>query len=226
MAAQAQVILLTGPSGAGKSRLAHRLHTAYGWPIVRLDDFYRDGDEPKLPQVSLGGEPITDWDHPGSWNAADAIAALAALVTVGEAEVPRYDIAQSRRVGTHHVLLGDATIVIAEGIFAAEIAPDLRELGLLSRAFCVTHGRWGNAALRLVRDLKEHRKSPVILLRRGLSLFRREPVIVDRARGLGAACLPPRRIETEIARALGASLSPAPDTFGPLSDSAPDRGPR
>ena len=62
MAAQAQVILLTGPSGAGKSRLAHRLQTAYGWPIVRLDDFYRDGDEPELPQVALGGEPITDWD--------------------------------------------------------------------------------------------------------------------------------------------------------------------
>ncbi|MFZ1374029.1 MAG: ATP-binding protein, partial [Nostocoides sp.] len=48
--AHARIVLLAGPSGAGKSRLAGRLHTAYGWPIVNLDDFYKDTDAPGLPQ--------------------------------------------------------------------------------------------------------------------------------------------------------------------------------
>ena len=39
-----------GPSGAGKSRLAARLQGAHGWPIVRLDDFYRDEDDPAMPR--------------------------------------------------------------------------------------------------------------------------------------------------------------------------------
>jgi len=38
----AQVILLTGPSGSGKTSLLRRV----GAHRLRLDDFYRDGDEP------------------------------------------------------------------------------------------------------------------------------------------------------------------------------------
>lgn len=34
-----RVVLLAGPSGAGKSRLAE----VVGLPVVRLDDFYREG---------------------------------------------------------------------------------------------------------------------------------------------------------------------------------------
>lgn len=71
---RARVVVLAGPSGAGKSRLAERLHHAHGWPIVRLDDFYRDLDDtndPPMPrQVGLG---IIDWDHPDSWNCASKI---------------------------------------------------------------------------------------------------------------------------------------------------------
>lgn len=37
----AQIIILAGPSGAGKSRLAERI----GRPVLRLDDFYKDGTD-------------------------------------------------------------------------------------------------------------------------------------------------------------------------------------
>ena len=56
------MIVLAGPSGWGKSHLADRL----GLPILRLDDFYKDGDDPTLPRLDLaGGEPIVDWDDAG-----------------------------------------------------------------------------------------------------------------------------------------------------------------
>jgi len=32
--------------------------------VVRLDDFYRDGDDPALPTRDLGGTTIVDWDDP------------------------------------------------------------------------------------------------------------------------------------------------------------------
>ena len=68
--ATARVVVLAGPSGAGKSRLAARLSGAHGWPIVRLDDFYRDEDDPPMPRSAELG--IIDWDHPDSWNRAAA----------------------------------------------------------------------------------------------------------------------------------------------------------
>lgn len=215
-AGRARVIVLTGPSGAGKSRLAGALHTAYGWPVVRLDDFYRDGDDSGLPRVILGAAELPDWDDPRSWNATAAVDALEALVDNGSAQVPTYDIAQSRAVG-HTVLTAlPGTFLVAEGIFAAEIVPALRERGLLGGAYCITHGRTRNAVLRFVRDLREGRKPPLVLLRRGLELWRREPAIIDRALSLGASCGSPRSVHQVIRARLIASGS----TAGP-----PDRGP-
>ena len=58
---RARVVVLAGPSGTGKSRLAARLCATHGWPVVRLDDFYRDVDDPKVPVLASG---LTDWDDP------------------------------------------------------------------------------------------------------------------------------------------------------------------
>ena len=81
-----RVVVLAGPSGSGKTRLAQRLHAEHGWPVVRLDDFYRDVDDPALPRdESLG---IVDWDHPDSWNAPAAVAALVDLVESGRTTAP------------------------------------------------------------------------------------------------------------------------------------------
>ena len=215
-AGRARVVVLTGPSGAGKSRLAGALHTAYGWPIVRLDDFYRDGDDPGLPLVTLGAAQLPDWDDPRSWNATAAVDALEALVDTGSARVPTYDIAQSRAVGHTELTAAPDALLVAEGIFAAEIVPALRERGLLAGAYCITHGRTRNAVLRFVRDLREGRKPPLVLLRRGLELWRREPAIIDRAVALGASCGSPKSVH----EAIRARLIASGPTAGP-----PDRGP-
>lgn len=203
----ARVVVLAGPSGAGKSRLAARLHAAYGWPVVRLDDFYRDGDDPQLPTRDLGGTTIVDWDDPASWDAGAACAALRTLVATGSVEVPAYDIARSAAVGTARVEAPAGSLVVAEGIFAAEIVGALHEAGLLHSAWCVRHPRWVTFVRRLVRDLAERRKPPLVLLRRGLALTTVEPLLVARMERQGATCATPgeveQRLRTTVSEGLG-----------------------
>jgi len=181
---RARVVVLAGPSGAGKSRLAGRLHAAHGWPIMHLDDFYRDEDDPAMPRSEELG--IVDWDHPDSWNRQAALDALSTLVATGEVRTPVYDISLSRAVDTTTVRADPHDLVLAEGIFAAEIIADLRERGLLAGAYCVHHHRVVTFVWRLLRDLSEHRKPPWTLVRRGLALMRDEPRVVARQESLGA----------------------------------------
>lgn len=203
--ATARVVVLAGPSGAGKSRLAARLSGAHGWPIVRLDDFYRDEDDPQMPRSAELG--IVDWDHPDSWNRAAALEALSLLVAEGSVETPVYDISASRAVDTAVLRARPDDLILAEGIFAAEIIPDLRELGLLAGAFCVHHHRWVTFARRLLRDLSERRKPPLTLLRRGLALVRDEPGLVRRQEALGAEPARAAHLEERLS-ALAATASP------------------
>ena len=115
---QSRVIVLAGPSGAGKSRLAERL----GMPVLRLDDFYKDGADPTLPRITEGPNAgIVDWDHPDSWLPDDAVRTLEELCREGRAEVPVYDIAQDGRCGWQVLDLGGAPLFVAEGIFAQEV---------------------------------------------------------------------------------------------------------
>jgi uridine kinase len=179
-----RVVVLAGPSGSGKSHLASRLHAAHGWPIFRLDDFYRDEDDPSMPRSEDLG--IIDWDHPDSWDADRAVASLCELVDTGRTDTPVYDISTSRAVGHHEVAAGPGDLVIAEGIFAAEVVDRLRECGVLHSAWCVHHRPAVTFVRRLARDLKERRKPPVTLVRRGLALMRAEPEIVRRQTELGA----------------------------------------
>jgi len=183
---RARVIVLAGPSGAGKSRLAGRLAKAFGWPTLRLDDFYRDGDEPGLPEIAEGANAgLVDWDHPGTWNHEDAFAALRELCATGAAAVPIYSISQSRRTGTQRLDLGGATRFCAEGIFATEIVEECRRAGILAEAYCITQHPLVTFWRRLTRDLREHRKPPLVLLRRGLALARAQRQIVRRAVEVG-----------------------------------------
>lgn len=188
-----RVVVLAGPSGSGKSRLAERLRRRHGWPIVRLDDFYHDLDHPDLPRSEDLG--IVDWDHPDSWDRHTAVAALARLCETGSAEMPVYDISVSRAVGRQRVTSRPDDLVLAEGIFAAEAIPALREAGLLHSAWCIRHHRVHTFGLRLARDLAERRKPPLTLVRRGLLLTRDEPRIVARHLSLGARAATPTQAE-------------------------------
>ena len=152
------VVILAGPSGSGKSHLGARL----GWTVLRLDDFYRDADEPGLPRSSLG---IVDWDDPRSWNASAAVDAIQALCNEGVAEVPMYHISGSARTGTH-TLRRTGTCFIAEGLFAPAIVDACREAGMLDAAICLR-------------------------LRRGWRLMKDEPRIVAEAIAQGCEPMSP-----------------------------------
>ncbi|HET7303155.1 MAG TPA: AAA family ATPase, partial [Segeticoccus sp.] len=187
-----KIVVLCGPSGAGKSRLAGRLSRRHGWPIVRLDDFYREVGDPDLPMLDLG---IPDWDDARSWDCPAAVAALAELAHTGRVEVPDYDIATSRRVGCQPVAARAGSWVVAEGIFAAHVIADLRERDLLAAACCVRNRPWLTFVRRLLRDLRERRKPPLVLWRRGLRLRRAERDIVAAQEALGATALTGREAE-------------------------------
>jgi uridine kinase len=176
-------VLLCGPSGSGKSLLAARS----GLPVLRLDDFYKEGDDPTLPLVA--GSSDIDWDHPDSWDAETAVAAIVELCRTGRTKVPVYDIALSARTGQDAVDVGRTPLFIAEGVFAAEIVDHCRELGVLADALCLSRGPVRTFRRRFLRDLKEGRKSVPFLLRRGWRLMRQERSIVARQTALGAhAC--------------------------------------
>ncbi|MDT0213465.1 AAA family ATPase [Rothia sp. ARF10] len=196
---RARVVVLAGPSGAGKSRLAERLHAAHGWPIVRLDDFYRDEDDPSMPRSEELG--IIDWDHPDSWNEAAAVASLCELVDTGATRTPVYDLSRSRAVDTTTVAVREGDLVLAEGIFAAEVVDELRAAGVLHSAWCIHHRPFVAFVRRLARDLKERRKPPLVLLRRGLALMRAEPDVVRRQVALGAESARAKDVEARLSHA-------------------------
>ncbi|MEV6549393.1 uridine kinase [Streptomyces sp. NPDC051597] len=175
-----RVVLLTGPSGSGKSSLAART----GLPVLRLDDFYKEADDPTLPRVP--GSLDIDWDSPASWDADAAVAAVVELCRTGRTAVPEYDIATSSRTGTTLFATDGAPLFVAEGIFAADIVTRLREHGVLADALCLRGRPSTTFRRRLLRDLKEGRKSVPMLLRRGWRLMRAERGIVARQAALGA----------------------------------------
>lgn len=198
---RAQVILLAGPSGAGKSRLAERS----GLPVLRLDDFYRNGDDPALPRITRGPNAgLVDWDDPCSWLRDDALKALHALCENGTAQVPVYDISRDGRTGWQRLDLGEHRVFVAEGIFAQEVVAGCRARGHLAAAYCITQQPILTFWRRLTRDLRERRKPPLVLVRRGLALMRQQPHVVLDAVAKGCTVARPHEAYAAIRRLLAA----------------------
>ncbi|GAA2705995.1 uridine kinase [Micromonospora olivasterospora] len=144
------VVLLAGPSGSGKSYLAQRT----GLPVLCLDDFYKDGDDPSLPRR----DGMVDWDSPQSWDAETAVESIARLARDGKAEVPVYAIGADRRVTTRPFDVAGSPLFVAEGIFAAEIVEECRRRGVLAGAYALRRPRHATFLRRLARDLAEQRR--------------------------------------------------------------------
>lgn len=196
-----QLVFVAGPSGSGKSRLVLRS----GLPQVRLDDFYHDHDYPGLPQT-LG---IPDWDDVATWNGAAAIEALAELLATSRTHTPDYSIPQSRKIGDKELVIpDDAPLVLAEGIFAIEALPLARRAGLNASGIYLDRPGALVAWYRLRRDLKQKRKPPWVLVRRGAALWRAQGDLKRRALGNG---FEPLSYPDAEARLTGlASATPAP----------------
>ena len=91
---RARVIVLAGPSGAGKSRLAERLRL----PVLRLDDFYKNGGDPTLPRIAAGANAgLVDWVQLADGKALSEFD-LKALGCQGVSELEG---------GVWHLLIGD-----------------------------------------------------------------------------------------------------------------------
>lgn len=195
-----RVLVLAGPSGAGKSRLAKLLQEEHGWPVVELDDFYRDVGDPSLPMSTLG---LPDWDDVRAWNQDTAVAALDRLCTGQSVDIPVYDISVSKAVDSQRLDAGAHSIIVAEGIFAAHIIADLEKAGLLAGAWCVCSGPWVTFWRRFSRDTREHRKPISTLWRRGHRLRRAQPAIVADQEALGAVQMDSKQAMRD-ARALAA----------------------
>ncbi|WP_371535783.1 MULTISPECIES: uridine kinase family protein [unclassified Streptomyces] len=199
-----RVVLLAGPSGSGKSSLAARSRL----PVLRLDDFYKEAGDPTLPQVP--GSPDIDWDSPLSWDADAAVAAIQELCRTGRTTVPVYDISASARVDREALDIGPAPLFIAEGIFAADIVRRCEEAGVLADALCLRGRPSTTFRRRLMRDLREGRKSVPFLLRRGWRLMRAERGIVARQSGLGAHPCDKQEALVRLAAAGAPAGSPGP----------------
>ena len=180
-----RVVVLAGPSGAGKSRLAARLQQAHGWPIVRLDDFYRDEDDPAMPRSEELG--IIDWDHPDSWNREAALDALGRLVRDGAGRDPRLRASPPTVPSTGPWSRpGPATSSSPRASSPPRSSPTCTSSDCSPAPSASTTSRWVTFARRLARDLAERRKPPLTLVRRGLALAREEPSVIRRQEALGA----------------------------------------
>jgi len=69
---------------------------------------------------------------------------------------------------------------------------------LLAAAYCVTQHPIVTFWRRLTRDLREHRKPPLVLLRRGVALLRDQRRVVAHAEALGCRVATPEEAYRQV----------------------------
>ena len=123
--------------------------------------------------------------------------------------MPVYDIAQDGRCGSQVLDLDGSRLFLAEGIFAQEVVPQARERGQLAAAYCVRQHPVVTFWRRLTRDLREHRKPPLVLLRRGLALLRDQRRVVAHAVELGCEPVSPEEAYAAVSALVSRSAADA-----------------
>jgi uridine kinase len=113
-----------------------------------------------------------------------------------------YDISRNGPSGSHEVALDGARVFVAEGIFAQEIVAACADHGVLAAALCLRQHAMVTFWRRLTRDLREHRKPPLVLLRRGWALMRDQQRVIADAVDHGCTAVTPHEAAARI-RSLG-----------------------
>ena len=93
---------------------------------------------------------------------------------------------------------------MAEGIFAQEVVAACREHGVLAAALCLRQHPLVTFWRRLTRDLREHRKPPLVLVRRGWALMRDQRRVIADADAHGCTPVSPHEASERI-RALASA---------------------
>ncbi len=96
--------------------------------------------------------------------------------------------------------LDGSAFFVAEGIFAPEVVEGCADRGLLAAAYCVRQHRLVTFWRRLTRDLREHRKPPLVLLRRGWALLRDQDRVVAHAVARGCRPVTPDEAYADVQR--------------------------
>jgi uridine kinase len=81
--------------------------------------------------------------------------------------------------------------------------PPCRDADLLAAAYCVRQHPLVTFWRRLTRDLREHRKPPLVLVRRGLALLRDQRRVVDHAVALGCEPVTSEQARAGVQRLIG-----------------------
>lgn len=123
------LIAIAGGSCAGKStfaaKLRQRIKVARGFeaPIIAMDDFFLDIDDPKLPRKPFG---IPIYDRPKSYHINELQEKLWQLLFGHEILIPKYDLPNNKRT-KETILVKPAPIIILDGLFAILAIQDYGE---------------------------------------------------------------------------------------------------
>ncbi len=159
------LVCISGPSCSGKTTLGEELALVYtqkvgqSAAVLRMDDWFRDIDDCKLPRAENGA---SSFDWPQSYRYSDLRKAVAALAAGREIIYPSYDLAGNRRQPSFDRIMRSSKLIIIEGLYSILFCRDL-----LPKTFNI----WAYAPFftrlqrRLIRDRTYGMDEPEIISR-------------------------------------------------------------
>ena len=145
------LIGVAGPSCAGKSEISNKLASVLNAPILSLDSYYRQLDEPSYDERAK-----SNFDAPDALDSELLLTQVRSLAAGSAIQKPIYDFTcHNRSAEAEFVIPQDFLIV--EGLFAL-YWPEIRRLYSLRVFVNVDHETCFER--RLVRDVRERGRTP------------------------------------------------------------------